>query len=83
MRQLVMTVAMVQVRQMFVTVPQWLVLARFPEFASPSAREAIPDPNDPATFEMARLQWSELNETRHSQCLEPWAVVLFLSRQDD
>ena len=55
--------------------------ARFPEFESLSACEAIPDPNDPATFEMARLQWSELNETRHSQCLEWYRAVLALRRQ--
>jgi malto-oligosyltrehalose trehalohydrolase len=33
--------------------------ARFPEFQDPKARERIPDPNDPATFAMAVLDWSE------------------------
>ncbi len=34
--------------------------ARFPAFADPSARERIPDPNDPATFERSKLDWPAL-----------------------
>jgi malto-oligosyltrehalose trehalohydrolase len=55
--------------------------ARFPEFASPAAREAIPDPNDRATFEMARLAWSELDDPAHSQTLEWYRMVLALRRE--
>ena len=39
---------------------------RFERFADPRAREAIPDPNDPATFERCRLDWEALeNDSRH------------------
>jgi 1,4-alpha-glucan branching enzyme len=55
--------------------------AKFPEFASPTAREAIPDPNDAATFESARLEWSELDDPRHSQCLQWYRAVLALRRE--
>jgi len=34
--------------------------ASFARFAEQAAREAIPDPNDPATFEAARLDWAQL-----------------------
>ena len=34
--------------------------ARFPEFSDPQARERIPDPNDPATFASAVLDWNSL-----------------------
>lgn len=55
--------------------------AKFPEFACPTAREAIPDPNDVVTFEMARLEWSELEDPRHSQCLEWYRAILALRRK--
>jgi malto-oligosyltrehalose trehalohydrolase len=55
--------------------------ARFPEFASPTAREAIPDPNDTATFNSARLEWRELEDPRHSQCLEWYRSVLALRHE--
>jgi malto-oligosyltrehalose trehalohydrolase len=55
--------------------------ARFPEFASPAAREAIPDPNDPATFEMARLDWSELDDPAHAHHLE-WYRTILTSRRE-
>jgi malto-oligosyltrehalose trehalohydrolase len=55
--------------------------ARFPEFSSPAAREAIPDPNDRATFERGRLAWSELEDPTHSQTLEWYRMVLTLRRE--
>jgi malto-oligosyltrehalose trehalohydrolase len=55
--------------------------ARFPEFASPAAREAIADPNDRATFDRARLAWSELDEPIHAQTLEWYRMVLSLRRE--
>jgi 1,4-alpha-glucan branching enzyme len=55
--------------------------ARFPEFASSTARAAIPDPNEPATFDAARLAWSELDNTAHSQTLEWYRRVLTLRRE--
>lgn len=33
--------------------------ARFPEFQDPKARQRIPDPNDPKTFEAAVLKWND------------------------
>lgn len=33
--------------------------AGFDAFADPARRAALPDPNDPATFEAARLRWEE------------------------
>ncbi len=55
--------------------------AMFPEFASSEAREALPDPNDPATFERARLAWGELDDMTHSQRLEWYRRVLTLRRE--
>jgi malto-oligosyltrehalose trehalohydrolase len=54
--------------------------AKFPEFANPTAREAIPDPNDAETFRSAQLEWSELDSPRHSQCLEWYRAVLAVRR---
>lgn len=36
--------------------------ARFERFADPKARERIPDPNDPHTFERSRLDWGALGD---------------------
>ncbi|MFN4087726.1 MAG: malto-oligosyltrehalose trehalohydrolase [Alphaproteobacteria bacterium] len=40
--------------------------ARFPLFADPVNRTAIPDPNDIATFTASRLDWGALNEETHA-----------------
>lgn len=40
--------------------------ARFPAFSDPAARSRIPDPNDPATFEQALLDWKALNDPEHA-----------------
>lgn len=37
--------------------------ARFPEFNDPEARARIPDPNDPATFSSAVLDWDAIDGT--------------------
>ncbi|HET9448626.1 MAG TPA: malto-oligosyltrehalose trehalohydrolase [Steroidobacteraceae bacterium] len=55
--------------------------AGFPEFSSATARERIPDPNDPITFERARLAWSELEAATHSECLEWYRMLLTLRRE--
>ncbi len=55
--------------------------ARFPEFANSTAREAIPDPNAPATFDRARLEWSELDERECAQTLQWYRAVLALRRE--
>jgi len=54
---------------------------KFPEFASATARAAIPDPNDPATFEMTRLQWSELDEPQHARWLHWYRAALTIRRE--
>ena len=55
--------------------------ARFAEFASSAAREEIPDPNDPATFNRSQLAWSELDHPEHSHALEWYRRVLRLRRE--
>jgi len=42
--------------------------ARFPAFSDPAVRERIPDPNDPATFQSAMLDWGN---TGSAEC-EAW-----------
>ena len=42
--------------------------ARFPAFSDPAVRERIPDPNDPATFQSAGLDWGN---TGSPEC-EAW-----------
>jgi malto-oligosyltrehalose trehalohydrolase len=37
----------------------------FASFADPAARERIPDPADPATFEKSKLRWGELEGEPH------------------
>lgn len=41
----------------------------FPQFADPKAREAIPDPNSPGTFERSKLDWSEPSRDPHTAWL--------------
>jgi maltooligosyltrehalose trehalohydrolase len=48
----------------------------FPEFSDPAARDRIPDPNAPATFDQARLPWQELAEGRHALTLERYRHLL-------
>jgi malto-oligosyltrehalose trehalohydrolase len=55
--------------------------AKFPEFRNPAAREAIPDPNDPSTFEAARLPWRELDDPVHARSLEWYRKVLSIRRE--
>ena len=55
--------------------------ARFPEFSAPEARERIPDPNDPATFAQAVLDWSELTQAQHARALAFHCELLALRRQ--
>jgi maltooligosyltrehalose trehalohydrolase len=43
--------------------------ARFAKFAAPEVRETIPDPCDEATFESARLDWSERQLPQHQAWL--------------
>ncbi len=40
----------------------------------------VPDPQDPATFERSRLDWSELEDFRHSRMLETYQRLAELRR---
>jgi maltooligosyltrehalose trehalohydrolase len=42
---------------------------RFPEFSDPEAQARIPDPNDPATYAQAKLNWAELDQGLHRETL--------------
>jgi malto-oligosyltrehalose trehalohydrolase len=55
--------------------------ARFARFADPTAREAIPDPNDPATFDSARLDWQAATAPEQRSWLEFYRELLALRRR--
>ena len=50
----------------------------FPEFADASARERIPDPQAPSTFEASRLRWAERANDRHRHTLALYTELLRL-----
>jgi maltooligosyltrehalose trehalohydrolase len=50
--------------------------AHFAEFQDQAARERIPDPTASATFELSRLDWSELNGEPHSSWLARYRRLL-------
>ena len=50
----------------------------FPEFADPVARLRIPDPQDAATFERSKLDWSERERPPHVQSLALYTDLLRL-----
>jgi maltooligosyltrehalose trehalohydrolase len=54
---------------------------RFERFRDPSARGAIPDPNDPATFEGSKLVWSEQLLAPHSERLALVRALLSIRHQ--
>ena len=41
--------------------------AKFPQFQDPNQREQIPDPQSPATFASAKLDWTELDNSPHRE----------------
>ena len=53
----------------------------FPAFSDPSARDKIPDPTDPATFEDSKLDWEDLQQTDHGAWLD-WYKRLLAVRRD-
>jgi maltooligosyltrehalose trehalohydrolase len=55
--------------------------ARFAAFADPSAREAIPDPNDEATFHRSKLDWAGRDTAQHREWLAFYSHLLGLRRQ--
>lgn len=54
--------------------------ARFAAFASPVARERIPDPQAKATFEVCRLRWDEVTSGEHGASLHLYRALLALRR---
>ena len=50
--------------------------AHFPDFQDEAARERIPDPTAPATFELSRLDWSEPGFEPHSSWLAHYRRLL-------
>jgi maltooligosyltrehalose trehalohydrolase len=50
----------------------------FPGFSDPAARAFVPDPQDPATFERSRLDWSERTAPVHERCLALYTELLRL-----
>ena len=56
--------------------------AKFPAFQDPEARARIPDPNDPATFSAAVLDWSELKKTDQRDWLSLHRDLLALRKRE-
>jgi len=54
---------------------------RFAAFASPDARERIPDPQAEATFERSRLAWEERQREPHAASLRLHHALLALRRE--
>ena len=54
--------------------------AKFPAFADPSVRNRIPDPNDVATFERSKLDWSEAEREGHADHLHYCRELLAVRR---
>ena len=55
--------------------------ARFARFSDPAERERIPDPSAAGTFEVSRLDWSELDEPSHRDWLRFYRNLLELRSQ--
>ena len=56
--------------------------AKFPAFQDPVARARIPDPNDPATFSAAVLDWRELEQSGHRDWLTLHRDLLALRQRE-
>jgi len=56
--------------------------AHFPAFRDPATRARIPDPNDPATFATAVLDWRDLERTDHREWLTLHRNLLALRRRE-
>ena len=56
--------------------------AKFPAFADPAVRDRIPDPNDAATFQRSRLDWSELERDGHADHLHYCRELLAVRRRE-
>lgn len=56
--------------------------AKFPEFADPVARERIPDPNAPETFDRSVLDWSVTDRPPHREALARTRALLELRERE-
>jgi 1,4-alpha-glucan branching enzyme len=56
--------------------------AKFPEFRDPAARERIPDPTAPATFEASVLDWAARERPPHDLWLSRYRRLLALRRAE-
>ncbi len=56
--------------------------AKFPAFSDPEARAHIPDPNSPATFAQAALDWEAADRTPHHERLALYQRLLALRRSE-
>ncbi len=54
----------------------------FAAFTDPVAREAIPDPQHPATFERSKLRWEQLGDERHRRIWNLYRRLLHLRQTD-
>lgn len=52
--------------------------AAFPEFSDAHAREHIPDPQSPSTFDASRLRWNERDRPPHALVLRLYQALLAL-----
>jgi 1,4-alpha-glucan branching enzyme len=56
--------------------------AKFPAFAAPNVRDRIPDPNDPATIQRSKLDWSEVERDGHADHLHYCRELLAVRRRE-
>jgi len=56
--------------------------AKFPEFADPKARERIPDPTAPETYEGSKLDWSAPERQPHAAWLRFYRDLLSLRARE-
>ena len=54
----------------------------FRAFEDPEVRETIPDPQDPATFERSKLDWSEADREPHASIRRLYQALLILRGTD-
>ncbi len=65
-----------------VTEGRRLEFAAFPAFADAAARDPIPDPQAPATFEASRLRWEERDRPPHRHVLDLYRALIDLRRRE-
>jgi maltooligosyltrehalose trehalohydrolase len=55
--------------------------ARFTRFSNPATRAGIPDPNASTTFQVSRVDWDDLAQPQHRDCLRFYRQLLKLRCQ--